>query len=258
MRKVVTSPTTAFARTPVLTESYVAAPACGRMPIRSHLNGQRFDAETIRVMGLAYELTLISLRLVDRGDIANDVVAQKIIELVKTGERDPEHLCKVVVQQWGRPIAYVAPSDQIWSSVWAILTRQICGPKISSFNGGSGQTAATSQARSAIGGGTLWPIFDSGFEDTCRDTLGASGEFGTAEEDWSLTFVLWEAHDEARTVPKLYSRAVGRLSSFADGFLVVGALNYVGGSGIVTVAVHVIDAILWHDPAPVLLLSLVE
>ena len=74
------------------------------MPIRSHLNGQRFDAETIRVMGLAYELTLISLRLFDRGDIANDVVAHKIIELAKAGERDPERLCEAVLQQWGRRV----------------------------------------------------------------------------------------------------------------------------------------------------------
>ena len=75
------------------------------------------DAETMRVMGLAYEMTLISLRLVDRGDIANNVVAQKIIEIAKAGERDPERLCEAVLQQWGRPIAHVAPSiapsDQI-------------------------------------------------------------------------------------------------------------------------------------------------
>jgi hypothetical protein len=37
-------------------------------------------------MGLAYEMALISLRLSDRGDIANDVVAHKIIELAKAGE----------------------------------------------------------------------------------------------------------------------------------------------------------------------------
>jgi hypothetical protein len=70
------------------------------MPIRSHLNGQRFDSETMRLMGLAYELTLVSLRLVDRGDIANNVVAQKIIEIAKTGERDPERLCEEVVSHW--------------------------------------------------------------------------------------------------------------------------------------------------------------
>lgn len=79
------------------------------MPIRSHLNGRKFDGETIRVMGLAFEMTLISLRLVDRGDIANDVVAHKIFELAKAGERDPERLCETVLQQWGRPIAHVMP-----------------------------------------------------------------------------------------------------------------------------------------------------
>jgi hypothetical protein len=79
-----------------------------RMPIRFHLNGQRFDSETIRVMGLAYEITLISLRLFDRDDIANDVVAHKIIEQANAGERDPERLCAAVVQQWGRAIAHRA------------------------------------------------------------------------------------------------------------------------------------------------------
>jgi hypothetical protein len=70
------------------------------MPIRAHLNGQWFDPETIRVIGLAYEMALIALRLTDRGDIANDVVAHKIIELAKTGERDPEQLCEAVLQRW--------------------------------------------------------------------------------------------------------------------------------------------------------------
>ena len=79
------------------------------MPIRSYLNGQRFDPETVRLMGLAYEMTLISLRLVDRGNIANNVVAQKIIEHAKAGQRDPEQLCESVLRQWGRPIAHVAP-----------------------------------------------------------------------------------------------------------------------------------------------------
>ena len=78
------------------------------MPIRSHLDEPRFDPETIRLMGLAYEITLLSLRLVDRDDIANDVVAQKIIELVKAGEKEPERLCEGVLQQWGRPIAHVS------------------------------------------------------------------------------------------------------------------------------------------------------
>jgi hypothetical protein len=60
-------------------------------------------------MGIAYEMTLISLRLVDRGDIVNNVVAQKLIEIAKAGERDPERLCEAVLQQWDRPIAHVSP-----------------------------------------------------------------------------------------------------------------------------------------------------
>jgi hypothetical protein len=34
----------------------------------------------------------------DRGDIANEVVAHKIIELAKAEERDPERLYDVVLQ----------------------------------------------------------------------------------------------------------------------------------------------------------------
>jgi hypothetical protein len=64
----------------------------------------------MRLMGLAYERTLISLRLVDRGDIANNVVAQKLIELAKAGERDPERLCEAVLNQWRAAIPqHVAP-----------------------------------------------------------------------------------------------------------------------------------------------------
>jgi hypothetical protein len=89
-----------------------------RTPIRSHLNGQRFDPETIRLMGLAYELALISLGLVDRGDIANDVVASTIIAHAKAGERDPERLCDAVLSKWRASIRQsvappLAPSDQI-------------------------------------------------------------------------------------------------------------------------------------------------
>ena len=64
------------------------------MPIRSHLNGQRFDPELIQVMGIASEMATIALRVVDRGAKANEVVARKIIELAKAGERDPERLCE--------------------------------------------------------------------------------------------------------------------------------------------------------------------
>jgi hypothetical protein len=64
------------------------------MPIRSHLNGQRFDPETIRVMGLAYEMAVAALQRTD-GTVnpTRETVAQKIFDLAKAGERDPERLC---------------------------------------------------------------------------------------------------------------------------------------------------------------------
>jgi hypothetical protein len=73
------------------------------MPIRPHLDGQKFDSETIRVMGLAFEMTLVALRLADRGDLANDVLARKIVDLAKAGERDPERLCEGVLHEFRAP-----------------------------------------------------------------------------------------------------------------------------------------------------------
>jgi hypothetical protein len=70
------------------------------MPIRPYLDGQKFDPETIRVMGLAFEMALIGLRLTDRSDLANEVVAQKVIALAKAGERDPERLCDGVLLEF--------------------------------------------------------------------------------------------------------------------------------------------------------------
>jgi hypothetical protein len=72
------------------------------MPIRPHLDGQKLDPETIRVMGIAFEMALIALRLGDRGDLANEIVAQKIIALAKAGERDPERLCDGVIKEFGK------------------------------------------------------------------------------------------------------------------------------------------------------------
>ena len=62
------------------------------MPIRFHLNGQRFDHETLRIMSL--EMALVSLqRTVRNSNPIRATIAQKIIELAKVGESDPERLC---------------------------------------------------------------------------------------------------------------------------------------------------------------------
>jgi hypothetical protein len=73
------------------------------MPIRPYLDGQRFDPETIRVMGLAFEMTQVALRIADWHDLANEVVAHRIIALAKAGERDHERLCDKVLKEFGVP-----------------------------------------------------------------------------------------------------------------------------------------------------------
>jgi hypothetical protein len=63
------------------------------MPIRAYLNGEGFDPETVRLMGLAFEMALASLRYAFP-DLLREALVRKIIELAKTGERDPERLCE--------------------------------------------------------------------------------------------------------------------------------------------------------------------
>ena len=64
------------------------------MPIRSYLDGHHFDPETIRLMGIAFEMALVALQRTDGAiNPTREAVAQKIIDLAKAGERDPERLC---------------------------------------------------------------------------------------------------------------------------------------------------------------------
>jgi hypothetical protein len=50
-------------------------------------------------MGLAFEMTRLALGLADRGDIANELIAKRIIELAQAGELKPDVLCEAVVQE---------------------------------------------------------------------------------------------------------------------------------------------------------------
>ena len=50
------------------------------------------DPETKRVLDVALEMTRISLGLKD--DFANGMIAKQIIEIAKTGERNPDLLCE--------------------------------------------------------------------------------------------------------------------------------------------------------------------
>ena len=73
------------------------------MPISIFLEGQKFDPETKRIMGVAFELTRAALRLVDRDDLAVAIIAKKIIELAKAGERNPDLLCERALKDLREP-----------------------------------------------------------------------------------------------------------------------------------------------------------
>jgi hypothetical protein len=68
------------------------------MPITEYMDGFKFDSETRRVMGLAFEMTLASLRHDKWNEPLKEIVAKKIIELANEGMRDPNLLCEWALQ----------------------------------------------------------------------------------------------------------------------------------------------------------------
>ena len=68
------------------------------MPITPFLNGEKFNSETTRVMGVALEMACLALRTGDCADDVKQAVANKIIALAKAGERNPDALCEQVLK----------------------------------------------------------------------------------------------------------------------------------------------------------------
>jgi hypothetical protein len=59
-----------------------------------------FNPETKRVMGVAFEIVCTALRLSDRGDLANEIIARRIVELAEAGELNPDLLCESVLKEF--------------------------------------------------------------------------------------------------------------------------------------------------------------
>jgi hypothetical protein len=62
------------------------------MSITTYLDDFDADLETKTVLGVALERTRVSLGLVDK--FANGIIAKRLIELAKAGERNPDLLCE--------------------------------------------------------------------------------------------------------------------------------------------------------------------
>ena len=69
------------------------------MPITPYLDNTKFDPEATRVMGVAFEMVRVALGLADGGDLANQIVAKRIIELAKAGELNPDLLCERALKE---------------------------------------------------------------------------------------------------------------------------------------------------------------
>lgn len=76
------------------------------VPIYRLLQEAAFDADAVEVMGAAYEAALQLVMLRDRQDPLTELIASKIIELYRAGERDPPRLCAQALQELGVPIPY--------------------------------------------------------------------------------------------------------------------------------------------------------
>jgi hypothetical protein len=68
----------------------------GAMPITPFLDHENFDAETRRILGVAFEAACVALRT-DSDAYINEAVAKKMIDFVKAGERSPDSLCERVL-----------------------------------------------------------------------------------------------------------------------------------------------------------------
>jgi hypothetical protein len=71
------------------------------------LDGHKFDGETIRLMGIAFEMALASFgATLDHDDPIRAALAQHIIALAQAGERDVERLCEGAL----RAVSLAVPS----------------------------------------------------------------------------------------------------------------------------------------------------
>jgi hypothetical protein len=79
------------------------------MPIGAYLDDGVFDPETIRLMGIAFEMALASLcSTPGYTDPVREAVARRIIELAKAGERDPERLCEGALKHFALGVGIAA------------------------------------------------------------------------------------------------------------------------------------------------------
>jgi hypothetical protein len=74
------------------------------MPLHRLLGEGVFSPEDIARITKAYDAALQLLRLTDRHDPVTEIVAKKIIEIARAGERDPPKICARAIRELGIPL----------------------------------------------------------------------------------------------------------------------------------------------------------
>jgi hypothetical protein len=70
------------------------------MPITKFLDDSNFDPGAKRVVGVAFEMARVALQLGDQGNLINERIAKRIIDLAQTGELNPDLLCEAVLEEF--------------------------------------------------------------------------------------------------------------------------------------------------------------
>lgn len=73
------------------------------MPINRLLEQSSSGVEEAELLKTAYDKALRALHLTDRNDPITEIVAKKIIEISRTGLRDPAQICARAVKELGIP-----------------------------------------------------------------------------------------------------------------------------------------------------------
>ena len=62
-----------------------------------------FDPETAHIMDQAFECAFRTLRDFGQPVLVKDIIAKRIMDIARTGERDPNRLCNRALQAFGLP-----------------------------------------------------------------------------------------------------------------------------------------------------------
>jgi len=61
-----------------------------------------FDPDVVRAMMVAFDKACAALGLVSKTDAMTETIAKLVVEKARTGERDPDKLCALTLQAFGR------------------------------------------------------------------------------------------------------------------------------------------------------------